>query len=241
MDKMAGVIAVGEMLERMFGIRVRSGKSAYEQYTDLTETLVQKLSKDATNRTMYYAGRCAGDALVMATGAMEIAEGLNSFFSGIGGTVVADASGVACVASGATIAITLDGVVTIVDGAYTIYNGVVAIQGDTRQYRDAKGADRKASEGGGKDSKIDGAINNGKPLNNHRIVSDSEASNLPATKQTPNSSADLLNPDGSVKQRRYYGEDGKAQMDIDFNHTDDGTHEFPHIHIWDWTKKPPRQ
>ena len=43
--------------------------------------------------------------------------GLNSFFPGIGGTVVADASGVACVASGATIAITLDGVVTIVDGA----------------------------------------------------------------------------------------------------------------------------
>lgn len=30
-------------------------------------------------------------------------------------------------------------------------------------------------------------------------------------------------------------------MDIDFNHTDDGTHEFPHIHIWDWTKKLPRQ
>lgn len=25
------------------------------------------------------------------------------------------------------------------------------------------------------------------------------------------------------------------------NHTDDGTHEFLHIHIWDWTKKPPRQ
>lgn len=148
MDKMAGVIAVGEMLERMFGIRVRSGKPAYEQYTDLTETLVQKLSKDATNRTMYYAGRCAGDALVMATGAMEIAEGLNSFFSGIGGTVVADASGVACVASGVTLTITAEGVVTIVDGGYTIYNSAVAIQGDSRQYRDARGADHKASESG---------------------------------------------------------------------------------------------
>lgn len=94
---------------------------------------------------------------------------------------------------------------------------------------------------GGKNSNIDGAINNGQPLNNHRIVPDLEASSLPATKQTQNSSVDLLNPDGSVKQRRYYGEDGKAQMDIDFNHTDDGTHEFPHIHIWDWTQKPPRQ
>lgn len=43
--------------------------------------------------------------------------GVKFLFPGIGGTVVADASGVACVASGATIAITLDGVVTIVDGA----------------------------------------------------------------------------------------------------------------------------
>ncbi len=93
----------------------------------------------------------------------------------------------------------------------------------------------------GSETNIDGAINNGQPLNNHRIAPDTDASSLPATKQTPNSSADLLNPDGSVKQRRYYGADGKAQMDIDFNHTDDGTHEFLHIHIWDWSKKPPRQ
>ena len=105
------------------------------------------------------------------------------------------------------------------------------------------GGDGGAPEGNGsgKSSVLDNAINNGQPLNNHRIVLDTEASSLLATKQPPNSSADLLNPDGSVKQRRYYGEDGKAQMDIDFNHTDDGTHEFPHIHIWDWTKKPPRQ
>ena len=88
---------------------------------------------------------------------------------------------------------------------------------------------------------IDGAINNEQTLNNHKIVPDTDVSSLPATKQTLNSSADLLNPDGSVKQRRYDGADGKAQMDIDFNHTDDGTHEFPHIHIWDWSKKPPRQ
>ena len=103
---------------------------------------------------------------------------------------------------------------------------------------------KEAAEKGGKSStksSIDNAINNGQPLNNHRIVSDSEASSLPATSEVPNSSADLLNPDGSVKQRRYYGEDGRAQMDIDFNHTDDGTHEFPHIHMWDWTLKPPRQ
>ena len=98
----------------------------------------------------------------------------------------------------------------------------------------------QAVYGGGNNLSIDGAINNGQPLNNHRVVPNSEATKLPVTEK-PNSSADLLNLDGSVKQRRYYGEDGKAQMDIDFNHTDDGTHEFPHIHIWDWTKKPSRQ
>ncbi len=94
---------------------------------------------------------------------------------------------------------------------------------------------------GGSGSNIDGAISNGQPLNNHRVVPNTEASDFKATKQPLNSSADLLNPDDSVKRRRYYDGDGKAQMDIDFNHTDDGSHEFPHIHIWDWTKKPPRQ
>ncbi|MEI5993339.1 hypothetical protein [Candidatus Enterococcus mansonii] len=57
----------------------------------------------------------------------------------------------------------------------------------------------------------------------------------------PNSSADLLNDDGSVKQRRYYGPDGLPIEDIDYNHPDDGTHEFPHRHKWDWNKKIPRQ
>ena len=30
-------------------------------------------------------------------------------------------------------------------------------------------------------------------------------------------------------------------LNFSANHIDDGTHEFPHIHIWDWTKKLPRQ
>ena len=57
----------------------------------------------------------------------------------------------------------------------------------------------------------------------------------------PNSSKDLLNPDGSIKQRRYYGEDGKVLEDIDYNHSDDGSHTFPHRHKWDWTNPKPRQ
>jgi len=63
---------------------------------------------------------------------------------------------------------------------------------------------------------------------------------LPKTGE-PNSSSDILNPDGSVKQRRYYDKDGNADLDIDYNHTDDGTHTFPHRHTWDWTQENPRQ
>ena len=48
----------------------------------------------------------------------------------------------------------------------------------------------------------------------------------------PGSSVELLNPDGSVKQRRSYKENGEPDVDVDYNHTDDGTHTFPHQHRW---------
>lgn len=98
---------------------------------------------------------------------------------------------------------------------------------------------RCGSDKGDSNPSIEGAINDGQPRTNHKVVSDK--SSLPATRQPPNSSADLLKKDGSVKQRRYYDEDGRAEMDIDFDHTDDNTHKFPHIHLWDWNKEPPRQ
>jgi len=82
------------------------------------------------------------------------------------------------------------------------------------------------------------AVENGEPTDNH---STSDGSSLPATGGEPNSSVDLLNPDGTVKQRRYYGPDGRAVEDIDYNHSDDGTHTFPHRHTWDWSQPNPRQ
>jgi hypothetical protein len=49
---------------------------------------------------------------------------------------------------------------------------------------------------------------------------------------------------GCPKQIRYYGKDGKAEMDIDFYHGESksGTHPYPHKHTWennvrsDWIK-----
>ncbi|MBO0467510.1 hypothetical protein JZO73_08160 [Enterococcus plantarum] len=88
-------------------------------------------------------------------------------------------------------------------------------------------------------AELDKSCEEGKPAKKHKVF-DSEKRNLDKEGE-PNSSADLLNDDGSVKQRRYYGPDGLPIEDIDYNHPDDGTHEFPHRHKWDWNKKIPRQ
>ncbi|MEK4151735.1 T7SS effector LXG polymorphic toxin [Carnobacterium sp. FSL E2-0243] len=85
------------------------------------------------------------------------------------------------------------------------------------------------------------AIEEGKPSENHKTQPYSKDKNGLESEGEPNSSQDLLNPDGSVKQRRYYDKNGDILEDIDYNHTDNGTHTFPHRHKWDWNKQPPRQ
>ena len=46
----------------------------------------------------------------------------------------------------------------------------------------------------------------------------------------PNSSRVLKNPDGTIKQKRWYGPDGNAIRDRDYNHG--GSMDFPHDHEW---------
>ncbi|WNQ12224.1 polymorphic toxin-type HINT domain-containing protein [Paenibacillus aurantius] len=78
----------------------------------------------------------------------------------------------------------------------------------------------------------------GDPYQNHKVVTGRTLD----PKGEPNTSVDLYNKDGVLTQRRYYGPDGKAQLDIDYDHSNaDGTHTFPHRHEWDWTQKNPRQ
>lgn len=55
---------------------------------------------------------------------------------------------------------------------------------------------------------------------------------------TPGSTKTTYNPDGSVKQERIYGDDGRAEKDVDYNHSG-GRHTFPHEHTWDWSTDPP--
>jgi hypothetical protein len=58
-------------------------------------------------------------------------------------------------------------------------------------------------------------------------------SELP-TKGAPNSSRERLNDDGEIIQRRFYGGDGNAIINIDYDH-DHGAGK-PHAHDWDWSE-----
>ena len=57
----------------------------------------------------------------------------------------------------------------------------------------------------------------------------------------PNTRIDLYDENGDLIQQRWYGPDGKAIWNRDWNHTNKGgEHKFPHDHPWDWTQKIPR-
>lgn len=72
------------------------------------------------------------------------------------------------------------------------------------------------------------AKEDGTKADDNQVVDDK--SSLP-TKGNPYSSKDLKDSKGT-KQRRYYDKNGNADMDIDYRHSDDGTHKFPHRHDW---------
>ena len=68
---------------------------------------------------------------------------------------------------------------------------------------------------------------NGEPTANHTVE---QGRNLP-TRGEPNSSKDLEDSNG-IKQKRYYDKNGNADVDIDYRHSEEETHIFPHKHIW---------
>ena len=77
-------------------------------------------------------------------------------------------------------------------------------------------------------------------LQNDAIVfAKQQSQKLPPTGE-PDSVGQLYNPNGDLKQERYYGPDGRAGYDVDYDHAGEN-HDFPHGHDWDWSKKNPRQ
>ena len=62
----------------------------------------------------------------------------------------------------------------------------------------------------------------------------SDSNSLPTTGE-PGSEQTLRNPDGTPKQKRWYGPDGKPERDRDYNHG--GDLPFPHDHDWNNGKR----
>ena len=56
--------------------------------------MIEALSKDATNKTAYYAGRCTGDVVITAVGGVEFVYGLITTISGGSGSAAALATGI---------------------------------------------------------------------------------------------------------------------------------------------------
>ena len=73
------------------------------------------------------------------------------------------------------------------------------------------------------------------PVNNFFDSVAEKANSLPRT-GTPGSSQVLPNPDGTPKQKRWYGPDGEPIRDRDYNHPGTGI-PFPHDHEWKGGKR----
>jgi hypothetical protein len=63
-------------------------------------------------------------------------------------------------------------------------------------------------------------------------------SQLPA-RGNPNTSVEERDEQGNLIRRRFFGGDGRAVKNIDYQ--PHHAHAVPHAHDWDWTKDPPRQ
>ncbi len=69
-----------------------------------------------------------------------------------------------------------------------------------------------------------------KPIISEKTMLAVQVKNLPPEGE-PGSDQTLKNPDGTPKQKRWYGEDGKPVRDRDYNHSGKGI-PFPHDHEW---------
>ena len=147
-DKPTAAYMPGMAMEELYGGQYRFNEHAYNNYVNLTETLIEALSKDATNKTAYYAGRCTGDVVITVVGGVEFVYGLITTISGGGESAAALATGIGIAAEPVTIAVTAEGVVTVVDGVNTIHYGITAFKKDADKGKEAKEADSKAAESG---------------------------------------------------------------------------------------------
>ena len=125
-------------------------------YTDATDRFVLCMAGKVEDWTLYYAGRCTGDALYTAAGFIEGVYGFTQAFAG-GAAVIGEAiSGGGAVLIPGTLVVAAQGVAIAIDGAATAAQGLDMMQGDLGRYQQSKEKETGGSTGsnGNSDSKI---------------------------------------------------------------------------------------
>ena len=143
--------ALQEHLVRHIGIDVPEVfTEEIDDYTDATDRFVLRMAGKVEDWTLYYAGRCTGDAIYTGVGIIEGVYGFMQAFTG-GAAVIGEAiSGGGAVLIPGTLAVSAQGVAIAIDGAATAAQGLDMMQGDLGRYRESKGKET----GGSSDSKI---------------------------------------------------------------------------------------
>ena len=130
-----------------------------DDYTDATDRFVLRMAGKVEDWTLYYAGRCTGDALYTAAGFIEGVYGFTQAFAG-GAAVIGEAiSGGGAVLIPGTLAVAAQGVAIAIDGAATAAQGLDMMQGDLGRYQQSK--EKEADNSWGTEPK-----GHGKPTTN---------------------------------------------------------------------------
>ena len=85
-------------------------------------------------------------------------------------------------------------------------------------------------------------INGARKEDTVKTITGKYGRSIPKPYGQPNSRIDMYDEaTGELLQQRWFGPDGWALRDRDWNHNDsNNTHEFPHDQRWDYSKNPPR-
>lgn len=219
-----------------------AGRGVLEAVSDNMTLDLSAHARDAVgikqpNNDYYYGGRIAGDLLTLVGGA-------GTAVTGAVETVGVTVGGATAVAVPVTGAQTAAGAAVAAKSTQGLGNDIVLFAKKNSEVKafnpqkdpmDIEPIREFVSEEQFK------KMEKGEPFAKHSVKErkkgDSSGS-LPSEAE-PNSSIDLLQ-DGEIKQRRYYGPDGRPIVDLDYFHSGD-KHIFPHKHIWRDDLKPTRR
>jgi len=208
---------------------VEAAKGAISTAGSFVEGVATAVVKDLTYNTQvygpiqqnqttpYYLGESIGHTVIEALGKVATA----ALVLGVGAADIGlGATGVGALATPAVSA------VGIAAAGYTAGVTAIAIQNQSASINQFI----QSTQNGGSGNSV--TTNKGNDIDITPSANHSTTTTNPGLKGTPNSSVDILNKNGEVVTRRWFGPDGTQIRDVDFsNHGNAKMHpEWPHEH-----------